>query len=169
MTTKVSSAMQDTMVVADLPAGSVVQVVNVQDGETATGSTNFPFDDTIPQITEGVEYMTLAITPTSATNKLFIQVIILQTAVAAGAWETSALFQDSTADALASMINNTSGVSATGILTYSHYMTAGTTSSTTFRVRSGGSTGATMRFNGDTQRRMGGTLSSSITITEIAV
>ena len=38
--------------------GIVVQTVHTQDGEVATGTTNLPFDDTIPQNTEGDEYMT---------------------------------------------------------------------------------------------------------------
>ena len=74
--TKVSSAMQDTMVVADLPAGSTVQVVNVMDSALATGTTVMVYDDTIPQNTEGDEYMTLAIIPTNSSNKLLIEVVI---------------------------------------------------------------------------------------------
>lgn len=43
--------------------GEVVQVVNTQTGAYALCTTVIPCDDTIPQITEGVEVMTLAITP----------------------------------------------------------------------------------------------------------
>ena len=54
-------------------SGIVVQEVNVQDGEVATSSSpNMPDNDTIPQITEGTEYMTLAITPDDAANILKI-------------------------------------------------------------------------------------------------
>ena len=56
--------------------GKVVQVVHVQDGASATGTTTHPIDDTIPQNTEGDEYLTLAITPTNASNKLLIEVSI---------------------------------------------------------------------------------------------
>ena len=53
-----------------MPAGYVMQVVHVQDGEVASGTATCNYDDTIMQNTEGTEFMTLAITPTSATNKL---------------------------------------------------------------------------------------------------
>ena len=146
----------------------IVQVVNTQTGAVATGSTVIPFDDTIPQNTEGDEYMTRAITPTSASNLLKIEVVF-NCAVSALAQVCVALFQDSTANALATM--TPSRVEAAGVQTsccFIHYMTAGTTSATTFKVRAGPSTG-TLTFNGSGgTRRWGGTMASSITITEIA-
>ena len=51
---------------AALPAGSVLQVVQTQTGAVATTTVTIPFDDTIPQITEGAEFITLAITPKSS-------------------------------------------------------------------------------------------------------
>ena len=49
-------------------------------------------------------------------------------------------------------------------------MTTGTTSSTTFKVRAGGSNAATTTFNGRTAgAKMNGTFASSITISEIRV
>ncbi len=49
-------------------------------------------------------------------------------------------------------------------------MTAGTTTPTTFHVRAGGATGATVTVNGSSGSRLyGGAVTSSITITEIAV
>ena len=57
--------------------GKIIQIVNVTDGTTATGTTLVPPDNTIPQNTEGTEFMTLAITPTNASNKLLIQVVIV--------------------------------------------------------------------------------------------
>ena len=57
-------------------ATAVVQIVNVTDGALATGTTVIPQDDTIPQKTEGDEWMTLAITPKASSNKLFIQAVV---------------------------------------------------------------------------------------------
>jgi hypothetical protein len=49
-----------------------------------------------------------------------------------------------------------------------HYMTAGTTSATTFKVR-GGVNAGTLTFNGEVGARLfGGVCASSITVTEIA-
>lgn len=149
--------------------GRIVQVVNTQTGAVNTGSTTIPFDDTIPQNTEGDEYMTLAITPTNSSNKLRIEVEAFATS-SVGAWIATALFQDTTANALACNSNLDSNVATGGGLQrLTHYMTAGTTSSTTFKVRIGGSAVGTTTFNGQSGgRKYGGVLASSITITEIS-
>ena len=149
-------------------AGRVVQVVNVQDGEVNTGTTTVPSDDTIMQNTEGNEFMTLAITPRSSTNKLKIDVVINYVHTAAAHYEILGLFQDSTASALAmGMRSAVSTHRSQMVLT--HFMTSGTTSSTTFKVRLGTDAAGTLIFNGHTNstRLFGGALASSITITEI--
>jgi hypothetical protein len=150
--------------------GKVVQVVNFQTGAVATGTTALPNDDTIPQITEGDEFMTLAITPTSASNKLKIEVVCSDFSNTVGtANVTIALFQDSTAGALAAWLSSkATAYEISGAFT--HFMTAGTTSSTTFKIRMGCTGGGTTTFNGVSAGRMlGGVLASSITITEISV
>jgi hypothetical protein len=152
-----------------LPAGSVVQVANTMVGTLATGTALIPVDDSIPQSTEGDQYMTLAITPTSATNKLCITVTAIASSTATGDFITAALFQDSVANALAAAFerNDTAGGKT---ITFTHYMTAGTTSSTTFKVRVGSNASGTTTFNGNGgARRMGGVAASSITIQEIKV
>ena len=148
--------------------GGTLQVVNTQTGALATGSTQLPWDDTTPQSGEGDQYMTLAITPKSSTSKLFIQV---QAFISPSAkdWVTIALFQDSTAGALAAQGIYSNEVNGSMPLLLSHYMTSGTTSSTTFKVRIGSATPVTLSFNGaSSARKMGGVMSSFITITEIA-
>lgn len=151
--------------------GSSVQVVNTQTGAVATGTTIMPLDDTIPQNTEGDQYMTLAITPTNASNILYINVVTFLSSSAAGTVSVaSALFQDSTVDALAAIAET--GPVATGIstLAFTHKMTAGTTSAITFKVRCGAGSAGTTTFNGSGAARIfGGVLASSITITEVKV
>lgn len=142
----------------------VVQRVSTQTGALATGTTALPIDDTIPQNTEGDEYMTRAITPKSASNILKIEVTCLLSNEP-NASVVAALFQDSTAGALAAMgATPTSG--GFGCINFIHTMTAGTTSATTFKIR-GGSASGTTTFNGVTAaRRFGGVMASSIVITE---
>lgn len=149
-------------------SGTVLQIVNYQTGAVATGTTVIPFDDTIPQNTEGDEYMSLAITPKSATSKLLIQVTV-QATCSVLSWGNAALFQDSTANALAVAFGFTDTATSGHAVEFTHYMTSGTTSSTTFKVRAGvNGGGSTMTFNGQAgARRFGGTLASSITITEV--
>ena len=152
-------------------AGDSVQVVNDQDGEMATGTTVMPLDDTIPQNTEGDEYMTLAITPTSATSKLKIEVVVHLAHSTTDAVMVAALFQDSTANALAAGWQTRVGVAdEVCTIAFTHYMSAATTSETTFKVRAGCPTAGTTTFNGISgARQLGGVLASSITITEVRV
>ena len=89
----------------NLATGAVVQVVNTTSVAVATGTTTIPLDDTIPQNNEGTEFLTLAITPTNASNKLKIEVSGLWGTSADTNWVILALFQDSTANALSAQIN----------------------------------------------------------------
>lgn len=149
---------------------NVVQIVNTQTSSMSTGTTVIPYDNTIPQNNEGDQYMTLAITPTSATNKLKIDVVAVTSNATLDQAIIVALFQDTTADALAcAWGGSVSGsVDNRPTITFSYYMTAGTTSATTFKVRIGGQAG-TITFNGSGGVAYFGVLTSSITITEIAV
>ena len=144
---------------------AVLQVKNFQTGALNSGTENIPWDNTIPQITEGKEYMTLSITPKSSLSKLLIEVIVN------GARSTNgdsivALFVGTTVDALA-VSNLYATANWRNQFALNYFMTAGTTSELTFRVRAGGHSG-TFTFNGHSGTGvMGGTLMSSITITEI--
>jgi hypothetical protein len=117
-------------------AGKILQVVNTQTGAVATGTTTIPFDDTIPQNTEGNQYMSLAITPTSSSSKLLIAVRA-HLGSSTSNWVTGAIFQDSTANALAASSEYLATATGIQIFSFEHYMTAGTTSSTTFAFRAG--------------------------------
>ncbi len=152
---------------------AVQQVVTFITGAVATGSTTIPFDDTVPQNTEGDEYMTLAITPKSATSKLLIEVAAWASQNAASANTIiAALFQDSTANALAAMAQQVEEQFAGVNIGFQYEMTSGTTSATTFKVRIGAQTAvpATITFNGSAGNRLfGGVMASSIIITEFGI
>ena len=151
-----------------LGTDAVLQVRHFQTGAVANATSTIPNDDSIPQNNEGAEFMTLSITPKSASNKLLIQVVMCGGANDGARQITSALFQDSTANALATVGHYQ--VQSTGMVTvtFNHYMTAGTTSATTFKVRGGASIGNyTLNGYNNTTRTMGGVTASSITITEI--
>ena len=148
--------------------GFVKQIVSTQDGAVATGTTAIPNDDSIPQITEGDEYMTLAITPQDANNRLVIEVVF-NFSHSGQNQETAALFQDTTANALAVTLKETVSAGAHQQMVLTHEMTAGTVVATTFRVRAGGSTGSTTTFNGQAGSRTGaGLMASTIIITEVS-
>ena len=148
--------------------GSVlVQRVISESGAVATGTTLIPLDDTIPQNTEGNQYLSVAITPTDAANILYIDVTFFGVHSVA-AWITAALFQDSVANALACMTAFSTTAGGGSPIHFRHKMVAGGTSAITFKVRAGGHTAGTTTFNGNAgARAFGGVLASSITVSEL--
>jgi hypothetical protein len=152
---------------AALPLGAVVQEAITLNVTKQTGTTLIPIDDTIPQITEGDEYMNVTITPKSTTNKLRIEAVANVSSGAASNAIVIALFQDSTANALNAGWQRTQTNDGPMQLTLRHEMAAGTTSATTFRIRIGAQSAGTVTFNGVAATRyFGGVMTSSISITE---
>jgi hypothetical protein len=158
-----------TPTVTNALSGSVIQHQYNSILTVITTTTTIPNDDTIPQITEGVEVVTKAITPNNSSNRLIIRGVVAYDAPTDGSVEVLALFQDATANALACSAND-SGATAgpTSMIFIQHEMAAGTTSATTFRLRIGSSDTNTLTVNGDgSARKYGGVLTSNISITEI--
>jgi hypothetical protein len=146
--------------------GSVLQVVHASTGEYLSSGVAIPVDNTIPQNTEGVEILTVSITPKSASSLLIISTSILINGDAGGYTATVALFQDSVANAIA-VGSHASSSSRNASVSFAHKMVAGTTSAITFKVR-GGTGSGTFKVNGDGSRLYGGVASSTITVTEVA-
>lgn len=147
-------------------SGKIRQIKKFQTGDFATGTTVMPYDDTIPTNAEGDQYMSLAITPVSASNRLKIDVVF-SVSNSAGLNNCVALFQDSISPALAANVAYPPNANYITNIKLTHYMVAGTTSATTFKVRAGPHTAGTMYFNGSTAARIfGGVMASSLTITE---
>ncbi len=150
--------------------GDMTQRVITSYSAVSTGTTAIPNDDSIPQLTEGDEYMTAAITPSSAINLLRIE--------AKGSFAQSnaansiamALFQDAGAGAKAATIVDGIGVNQAVVVSLDWIMRANTTSLTIFYIRAGNATGATTTFNGVAgARKLGGVHNSFLTITEVYV
>ena len=147
--------------------GKIVQIVNKQMTTEVTSANVLVDDNTIPQLNETTAVDTLAITPTSAVNKLLIRI----TAVGKVGNTTAILllFDEASTDCLrlvpASVTSNTNCMTS-----LEYYMTAGVTTEKTFYVRI-----ATVNSNGTwvineqqiVTNGYGGVVGSSITITEI--
>ena len=150
--------------------GKTRQMVTTQTGAVATGTTLFPEDDTIPQNTEGDEYITLAITPKSATSKIYITGQVFGSFSGDTRWGIG-LFKDSTADALSFTAVFTKDATSmdNGMIDYSEV--SANTSARTYKIRAGGMGSAgTFTFNGQGgNRKFGGTILSTIHIIEIEV
>jgi len=122
-------------------SGRLVQIVSSNTTTNTTATTDIPIDSSIPQNTEGDEILTASITPKNSANKLlimfngkFFQSYPLNASIA--------LFQDSNADAISatSLIGITPSTPARSDGTLVYTMEAGTTSSTTFKIRVGPNT-----------------------------
>ena len=150
-------------------AGHVIQVANYTTGTMATGTGIIPYDNTIPQITEGTQFMSLAFTPKKANSKLKIIVNAIFMASVASKL-VSSIFRDSGTNAVASVVDNRIyAVGTGGIISFIAYIDAVSTSLSTFTVRGGLDRVGTITFNGEAGAGyFGGSLASSITIEEIA-
>jgi hypothetical protein len=164
-----SGANTDITSLSAHPVGKMIgQTVTFQTGSVATGTTIIPFDDTIPQNTEGDQYMSLAITPNNASSILEIDVTVMLSSSTGALSLICALFQDATANALATVFSFQPTATGPVTLNLKHSMTAGTTSATTFKVRGGAPSAGTTTFNGTSGGRLfGGVIASRITIKEI--
>ena len=126
---------------------TLIQVQVLQTGTAASGTTQIPYDNTIPQITEGTEFMTVTITPTSASSILEIRYQAYCSHSGAN-YLTGAIFRDSTANALVAGACYVNGGDGTFLLIGQYRVAAGSTSATTFRFRMGqGNAGGTTYFN----------------------
>lgn len=148
--------------------GDVIQVQRSATGAVATGTTVLPADDTIPQITEGNEFITKAITPTSVANVLRIKSSMMLSNSAGNNYMMSALFQDATANALAMCASIPLSNNTPITVPLAYQMLAATTSSTTFRLRGGYPSAATVTFNGSAAARLwGGVIASFLEVEEV--
>lgn len=151
-----------------LGGGAILQTVTLFDGEHATGGNVTPNDDTIPQQTgETNIFMSLSITPTSATSILEIESNVM--CISNSGDVIMGLWVDSTENALATSWGSPRVNSAFEAIPLTHRVVAGSTTARTYKIGVGPTAAATVQFNGISgARRLGGTLASFIKITEFA-
>jgi|694.fasta_scaffold92936_2 hypothetical protein len=156
---------------ASVSVGKLLQQVYSSSSSVVSTTTQIPDDDTIPQNTEGGEFLTATITPSSSSNLLLIEAVVAFTLSGLGGTTQviGALFQDSTANAIAAS-RGVLGGSAGSQFVLRHRMTAGTTSATTFKLRAGAIISGTLYMNANASgtRVFGGVSMSSLTVSEIS-
>lgn len=155
-----------TFIGGDNPIQKITTLNSTMDRDNP--STVTPYDNSIPQNTEGAEYMTCKIIPTNASNILEFDITFI-CSTTDGQNITLAIFQDATAGALAAGgYYNTSGIKT---INFKWKMAAGTTSPTEFKLRVGTSTAADFTFNGGNSGTAvyGGVISSSFSVKEVKV
>lgn len=153
-----------------LATRQVAQIVETSTSAVASGTTIIPLDDTIPQQTEGDQYLSLTITPKNASSTLLVEAdISFANTTTAAIIVIGALFKDAGADALAASWVYGPGASTNwdGFITLRHVIPAGSTAAQTFKVRLGPHAAATLNVNGRAGARLFGTIpKSNIQITE---
>lgn len=158
----------------DLPSGGGSTadgaVIASQYGEYTTNaslSTTIPFDDTIPQSTEGTQILAVAITPSATTSKIRIRFNGTASHATSGTSVAVAVFKDSDASAIASDFKIIPGNGFLVALGVEYVDSPATTSAVTYKIRVGAGSG-NMSMNGQVGSRYGGgTMVSSITLEEI--
>ena len=152
------------------PIGGVVQVSQAQFNSTSIATSVIPFDNTIPQITEGTALLASTIVPKFSTSDLLIEVV-------AYVYETSnnsnvisaAVFRNSASSAVAATYVDVVGFNSSYIqqsirtLTMQFRVPANSTAATTFQLHIGGDGGPV----GVNPPVFGNSLISSIKVSEI--
>lgn len=148
--------------------GKVAQLVHSFDGAVATGTTTIPWDDTIPQNTEGTQFYSVSITPTNASSKILGFAVLNWTASASNQL-TAAIFKDSDAGAIAAATTWPVGATTySGTLAFVFCETAGNTTARTYKLRAGGASTNTITINGSSAaRKLGGVMVSGLFVMEI--
>lgn len=122
-------------------SGSIVQTVSVSSSTRDTTTTVIPADNTIPQITEGKEYLTLSITPKFSTSRIRLRAAMMVSSDTVGGGVIAALFADAVANALSAKMVFISAVGYLLDLTLVAEHTPGDTAAHTYRLRFGPNVG----------------------------
>lgn len=151
----------------DLPGREFNITRDIQSG-IQTGIVVVPNTDNVPQNTDGDQYLTEDITPTSAANLVRIDSMIHIASSGNTQKFVSALFRDATAAAIAV---GTTGQPTNGNpvqLNVRHDILAAQSTSTTINLRAGGDLAGTTSINGIAAgRKYGGVLYSYIELREV--
>lgn len=152
---------------APVVSGAVVQRVDATPYTTYDSTaTTVPFDDTIPQITEGKQFNSVTITPRSATSKLVFRLHADQVTPNTSAYATMSLFKDGTSSALASSTTFGSGVNQSFVLTLDHTIVAGSTDEATYTLRIGPNAGSSIINGNSGGRVLGGASAVRMSVEE---
>lgn len=146
----------------------LVQRVVTASTAVVSGTAQIPLDDSIPQITEGTQFLAVTITPRNAASTLVVEGdVTFSTSNVATI--TAAIHQNSAADAIAAVPFSAPG-NNDYFMRIRHSFVANTVAAISIQLRLGGSGATTIHMNGSTTgtRRYGGVAASSLSVTEIA-
>ena len=135
--TGVPAALTGTQLQAVLGAGTVVQWVTTSTTTKISSTSLIPADDTMPQNTEGVELLSLTITPRFASSLILVWIHSV-TRPSLADTPIVAMFQDSTATALDATVATTgAGANHASRTDHCFSVAATNTSARTYKIRIG--------------------------------
>lgn len=147
-------------------SGYVVGRAHAANTAVGTTTTTIPQDDTIPQNTEGAEFLTVNYTPKFASSTLRVTAVIQASTSGNDLW-AAAIFRDSTANALKACGQRNDTINVHNTMTFVVETPASSTSATTFRLRAGPAAG-TLTVNGiNGSRYFGGVAPMTLTVEEL--
>jgi hypothetical protein len=134
-----------------MEGGGIVNVVNASSITAFTitaasgGPQIIPLDNTVPQITEGVQVLSATITPKKVGNKIFGLISFNGDASAANLAMVAAVFKDGASLAFASTWSQ--DLAGSSLVSFDFFDQATTTSTITYTVRVGPATAGTIWIN----------------------
>jgi hypothetical protein len=131
-----SSALGFGAIIADdLPAGTVLNSKFAESNSEFTLTGVIPFDNTIPQITEGTQIISASITPTKTTSRIVGIVSVNGDADSTSVQTVLAAFRGTTANAIAATW--VKYISYSSLISFEFTDLPNTTSATTYSIRVG--------------------------------
>lgn len=153
--------------------GQTGMIVNEQiflDASQTNGSSTIPYDDTIPQISEGSQFLSASYTPIGTGNKLIVSALVNLYQSSTTAQNMAAALFNGNANAIAAhSVPGAAGSNALGNgMMLEASMTTVSTSPITFTVRAGMQISGTISMNGiGSGRFFGGVWQSFIKVIEL--
>lgn len=153
-------------------SGSVLQIATAIDNTYSQHiNAQIPYDDTIPQSSQGSELITVDIEPHLSNSLLVVEFNAPTMLIGVGTEiPTYTLFRDADADAILTGHSALTTGTLLGSMHFRHRVVADSKDLTTFKVRVGGNLSTSdIYFNGDTSaRKYGGSSVILLTVIEIA-
>lgn len=148
------------------PSGSVINSTYAEYTANASLTAVLPYDDTIPQSTEGTQILSVSLTPTSATNKVRVRFQCQAAGNGANVVAGAALFVNSDINAVRASFTVFPSATDIGAVGFEYLHTPGAITAQTYAVRMGPRATETIRLNGTTGARIYGGVSAATLVVE---
>ena len=149
-------------------SGSIVKSAYSENSTYTSTNAVIPFDDTIPQNTEGSEILSASITPSSASNKIRVRVSLYCASPSGSGTSCFAVFIEGISNAIFATSTYFDFVNETQQIEFECYSTPASTSLLTYKVRFGPA-GASNNVSiiGNNSRKFGGVAKCTLVLEEI--